>query len=113
MILVIGGTGTVGGALQRKLADRGTHARFLVRTVARANEVTSRGFAAAIDYFANLANLDAALAGVERLFLLTPVSPDDQEIKTAIIDPAEGAGVRHVVLLSGAGGDPNSPNSQC
>src|SRR5208282_3919972 len=50
-----------------------------------------------------------ALKGAERLFLLTPASPNQSAQEIAVIDAAKKAGVKHVILLSAVGVSVDSP----
>ncbi|KIQ65472.1 NmrA family transcriptional regulator [Kitasatospora griseola] len=105
MILITGATGNIGQELVRALDAQGAELRLLVRDPARAAALPARAerFVGDLDEPSTPA---AALAGVEKLFLLTP------GIGTAhtacAVAAAEAAGVRHLVHLSSASvlGDP-------
>jgi uncharacterized protein YbjT (DUF2867 family) len=88
--LILGGTGRTGSLLAGKLAGEG----IATRTAAR------RGADVRFDWADPATHADA-LAGVDRLYLVTPVlrvSYADQV--TGFLDLAETAGVRHVTFLS-------------
>jgi uncharacterized protein YbjT (DUF2867 family) len=88
--LILGGTGRTGSLLAGKLARRG----IVTRTAAR------RGADVRFDWDDPATHADA-LAGVDRLYLVTPVlrvSYADQVAR--FLDLAEDAGVRHVTFLS-------------
>ncbi|MCR6484582.1 NAD(P)H-binding protein [Amycolatopsis sp. OK19-0408] len=93
MFLVTGATGNVGAALVSALAEAGTPVRALVR---RADVVLPDGAEAAVGDLNDPAGLDAALEGVEGIFLLSGY--DDMP---AMLARARAAGVRRIVLLSG------------
>jgi len=112
MILVIGGTGKVGSELVEQLGHTKTPARVLVRSAHKAKPVEDLGLEPTMGDITNISSIEAALKGIEKVFLLTPPSANEAELKSAIIDAARNAGVRYLVLLSGAGADPNSPISQ-
>ncbi|GLX95073.1 NmrA family NAD(P)-binding protein [Herbidospora sp. NBRC 101105] len=93
--LVLGGTGRTGSALARRLRQRGV----TTRTAAR------NGADVRFDWD-DPATHHEALAGVDRLYLVTPVprvAYADQV--TGFLDLAEKAGVRHVTFLSAHNAD--------
>jgi uncharacterized protein YbjT (DUF2867 family) len=96
--LVLGGTGRTGSLVARKLAERGA----VARTAAR------HGADALFDWDDPTTHPDA-LAGVDRLYLVTPVLRITYADQVgAFLDLAEAAGVRHVTYLS-TYGDQLSP----
>jgi len=97
MIAVLGATGGVGRHVSAELAQRGVEARALVRRPSPDLPLTA--VSADLDAPATLV---AALAGVERLLLLTPHSPDQERREAAAIDAAVAAGVRRIVKISGS-----------
>lgn len=106
--LVIGASGTVGSELVRQLAARGHDVR---RATSRAPTEAGQ---VQVDLVSG-AGRDAALAGVERLFLLAPPGHVNQhELLNPLIDAAKAHGVRKVVLMSamGANADPAGPLRQ-
>lgn len=105
-IAVTGATGTVGRALLHELAARGLRPRALVR--ARPGAATA-GLADVVE--ADLerpGELCDALRGAQRLFLLTPLRPDQDVLQMAVVDAARRAGVTHVVKVSALGADPDA-----
>jgi uncharacterized protein YbjT (DUF2867 family) len=89
-VLILGGTGRTGSLLARKLARRG----IMVRTAAR------RGADVRFDWDDPATHAEA-LAGVDRLYLVTPVLRVRYAEQVAgFLDLAETAGVRHVTFLS-------------
>jgi uncharacterized protein YbjT (DUF2867 family) len=89
-VLILGGTGRTGSLLARKLARRGIKAR----TAAR------RGADVRFDWDDPVTHAEA-LAGVDRLYLVTPVLRVRYAEQVAgFLDLAETAGVRHVTFLS-------------
>jgi uncharacterized protein YbjT (DUF2867 family) len=89
-VLILGGTGRTGSLLAGKLARRG----IATRTAAR------RGADVRFDWDDPAAYADA-LAGVDRLYLVTPVLRVRYANQVArFLDCAEDAGVRHVTFLS-------------
>lgn len=97
--LVLGGTGRTGSLVARKLAERGA----VARTAAR------HGADALFDWDDPTTHPDA-LAGVDRLYLVTPVLRITYADQVgAFLDLAEAAGVRHVTYLSTYGAQLSPP----
>ncbi|MFI9051954.1 NmrA family NAD(P)-binding protein [Streptomyces sp. NPDC053427] len=97
--LVLGGTGRTGSLVAKKLAERG----LTVRTAAR------HGADVRFDWDA-AATHGPALAGVDRIYLVTPVMRVAYAgLVSGFLDLAEACGVRHVTYLSTYGGDQAPP----
>ncbi|MFC5524151.1 SDR family oxidoreductase [Rhodanobacter ginsengisoli] len=111
MLLVTGATGLNGQLAVREFARNGSPARALVRDCAKAR-------AAGLDRLAGIelveadmrraATLGAALAGVERVLMISGAAPDMAETQCTFIDACKAAGVRHIIKFSGSepGSDP-------
>lgn len=108
MIMVTGATGHVGSELVRLLAETGTPARALVHSRDKAAPIQSLGLDTAVGDFEQPETLDAAFAGCDRLFLLSPPNPRQPEQEQRVIDAARRAGVAHVVKLSVQGAAPDA-----
>lgn len=97
-ILVTGATGTVGRQVVHQLVSRGADVRALVRDPAKANlsdEVTlAKGEMLDVD------SMRAALDGVNTLFLLNAVVPDELTQALITLNLAREAGIDRVVYLS-------------
>ena len=92
MILVLGGTGTTGRLVARKLADR-AHP---LRVAARRPPAEGVRF----DWYAPATHA-AALAGVRAAYVIAPPGvPDPEPIVVPFLERAREAGVTRVVLLS-------------
>ncbi|MGN9908985.1 SDR family oxidoreductase [Phytohabitans sp. LJ34] len=105
MIALTGATGTVGQALVKELAAAGLRPRLLVRgRSVRLGAVAGLGDPVPID-LSRPQTMPTALAGVRRLFLLTPFSPQQDEWQVSLVEAAARAGVTHVVKLSSLGAD--------
>ncbi len=109
MILVTGATGNIGGEVVRLLSHKGEQVRALVRDPQKAQELAQNGVELAQGEFDNAASLDAALAGIDSAFLLSPSTPQQVEQQGNFVDAAKRAGVHHIVKLSGAGASENNP----
>jgi uncharacterized protein YbjT (DUF2867 family) len=100
MILITGATGHIGSELVRLLAEAGTPARALIHTPDKAAPIERLGLEVAVGDFEQPDTLDAAMAGCDHLFLLSPPSPRQPEQEQHVIDAAKRAGVEHVVKQS-------------
>ena len=118
MIAITAAGGNVGRHLAGMLGTAGTPARLLVRE--RANTGTFGGTLEAVEADLDRPEaLDAALAGITQLFLLSP-GPNTPAQDAAAITAAQRAGVQHIVLLSSlgvevggvGGGRPHAPGER-
>jgi uncharacterized protein YbjT (DUF2867 family) len=105
MILVTGGTGTVGRELVKELHAMGSNFRVLVRS----REKAPVGVEVVVGDLAQPNSMGEALAGVDTMFLLTNVTPDTPRIHKGVIDAAAKAGVRRMVRLSVPDAEKNTP----
>jgi uncharacterized protein YbjT (DUF2867 family) len=97
--LVLGGTGRTGSLVARKLAERGLSARTASR----------HGADVRFDWD-NPATHGPALAGADRIYLVTPVMRVTYaRLVSGFLDLAETCGVRHVTYLSAYGSDQAPP----
>lgn len=99
-ILITGASGNIGTELVKQMRARG--ADFDVMS-SRSGENKVFGD------FAEPLSLSRAFAGVHTLFLLCPLTPNSFQMAQNAVEAAKGAGVKHIVRLSGAGADANSP----
>ena len=103
--LVVGGTGMVGAGVAQRLAEAGHAVR---RGSRQADPASGR---VALDLVRG-EGLDAALAGVDGVFLMSPPGQVEQDrLLAPVIAAARRAGVRKAVLMSamGADADPQAP----
>lgn len=98
-ILVIGGTGTVGSEVVRQLAARGEDLRVLVRSEQKKQSLP-KGARGLIGDLNDRESLQRAMQGVEKLFLLTPLSENEGKEGINAVEAAKAAGVRHIVYMS-------------
>ena len=108
MIAVLGATGQLGGLVADGLARRDARACVLARRQVRELPLPAR--------YADLRDdesTETALAGVERLFLVTPHGPDQDLLEQTAIRAALRAGVQRIVKVSGGAPSlgPNGPTS--
>jgi uncharacterized protein YbjT (DUF2867 family) len=109
VILVVGATGTTGGAVVRELLAAGAPVRGLTRSEQGAEELRALGADAAVGDLGDPASLIGALRGVERMYLVSPFDPRGPEWERNAISAAEQAGVYHCVKLGVIGQSPSSP----
>jgi len=107
-ILITGATGTNGSELIRQLTASGQRVRALVRNPARAGNLAGPNVELAAGDFDRPETLDAALRGIDKAFLLTPVAEHFVEWQTTFIRAAQRAGVKHLVKFSGMGAGPQA-----
>jgi uncharacterized protein YbjT (DUF2867 family) len=109
MILVTGATGTIGSQLFRRLLAAGEHPVAFVRDPQRARARLGDAADLVVGDLDSPETLEAALAGVERVFLLTRQSARQPDWERNVIDAAVRAGARHLVKLSVFRADQRSP----
>ena len=95
MILITGATGNVGRELTQQLLEAGQPLRLLTRDASKLSALDGR-VEIAVGDLGKPETLESAFEGVERLFLVTASTQQDQNVLNA----AKDAGVRHVVKLS-------------
>jgi uncharacterized protein YbjT (DUF2867 family) len=109
MILVVGGTGLLGGAIAARLLDQGRPVRALVRDVDRAAALQQRGARLAVGDLRDRASLQAACDGVTHVITTAnafmgrgdnSVAAVDRQGNRDLIDAAREAGVRQFVFTS-------------
>ena len=105
MILVIGGRSKIGSALLGELATRGQRVRALVRAGEPLNAVDET----ATGDLADEASLVTAMAGVEKVFLLSSPHRDAVSWHRNAIDAARRTDVQLLVRSSIIGADQQSP----
>jgi uncharacterized protein YbjT (DUF2867 family) len=100
MILVTGATGRTGRHLVAELLGRGAAVRALTRDRIAAREVLGADVEIVEGDLDDGEHLDAALKGVERIYLLAPPHPRIADMEASVIEAARRAGVRQVVKHS-------------
>jgi uncharacterized protein YbjT (DUF2867 family) len=97
MIAVLGSTGTIGRHLAPLLGEMNVAARAVVRS-GRAADVPLPAVAGDLR---DRESLERAFDGASDLFLLTPHSPDQDDLERNALEAAVTAGVRRIVKISG------------
>src|SRR6267378_1060481 len=103
-VLVTGATGTIGRDVAKRLSEKGVSVRAGVRDQAKARKELPDLALTPFD-FENEKTFAGALEGVEKVFLLPPLLPNQLEVMNAFVDATKRAGVRHIVKLSAIGID--------
>ena len=98
-ILTVGGTGNVGGKVVSELLKRGADVRVLARKQPEQSKV-SPDMEVAIGDLLDPVSIEAAMQGVDKLFLLNAVVPDELTQALIAYGIAKRVGVRHVTYLS-------------
>jgi uncharacterized protein YbjT (DUF2867 family) len=109
MLLVTGATGTTGVEVLRGLREHDVQVRALVHDETKADGVRELGAEPVIGEMGDPKTLEPALEGVERAYLVAPLSPMQAEYEQVFVETAKAAGVQHVVKLSLIGASRESP----
>ena len=102
-ILVVGSTGTVGSEVIRQLHARQADTRALVRDPGKAK--LPAGVAPVVGDMMDVDSMRQALDGVDTLFLLNAVVPDELTQALITMDLAREAGIQRIVYFSVLMGD--------
>jgi uncharacterized protein YbjT (DUF2867 family) len=108
-VLVTGATGTQGGALSRRLLERGHRVRALTRKpeAPAAQALRKLGAEPVAGNFEDRESLVRAMTGVDAVFIMSTPFEAGMEAETrqgiAAADAAKAAGVKHLVYTSVAG----------
>lgn len=101
-LLITGATGNIGRALVTQLLQS-TYSLEVIAASPRGEVVA--GLASRTLNLLDAASTQAAMQGVDRLFLLTPAHPEMEAMTAHAVRAAQAARVQHIVRLSGAGAD--------
>ncbi len=104
-ILVTGATGTVGTEVVKQLAKHGFKVRAGCHTSEKGEKIKSDNVELVNLDFSKPETFALALGGVEKVFLLMPVSDKMVEMTSQFLSAAKSAGVKHIVKLSAFGAD--------
>lgn len=108
MILVIGATGNIGSEVTRQLVSNGADVRVLARDTAKARAALGPKVHVMEGDLSRPETVAGAMAGVDKLFLVTPLTLDQIAMKSAAIQAAKQAGVKHIVMSTGIGAGPDA-----
>jgi uncharacterized protein YbjT (DUF2867 family) len=104
-VLVTGATGTIGRDVARQLSGKGASVRAGVRDQVKARTQFGADIALVPFDFENEKTFSEALDGVEKIFLLPALLPNQLVVMNTFVDAAKRAGVLHIVKLSAIGID--------
>lgn len=108
-VLVTGATGTNGVLIVKELVRCGAQVRALVRDPGKAAGVLPSGVELARGDLGDAGSLRAALQGVERALVLTPVDPRLGALECDMVRLCSEAKLAHTVLFSAIGAHPAHP----
>ncbi|MCH8842496.1 MAG: SDR family oxidoreductase [SAR324 cluster bacterium] len=104
-ILVTGATGNIGSGLVPALRSAGVEVRAFVRDEAKAQPLKDAGAEVIVGDLDKPETINAAVEGVEKIFLLTFNGPTEAQQGLNVIEAAKQVGSPHVVRLSGWGSE--------
>jgi uncharacterized protein YbjT (DUF2867 family) len=102
MILVTGATGMFGGGITRQLAESGVPVRAMTSNPARAEKLKLPGVDPVVADMDRPETLGEALAGIETVFMVSPMDERVSVREGNVLEAAKQAGVSRVVKLYGA-----------
>lgn len=108
-ILVIGATGNVGGAVIPNLTAMGATIRALVRDETKAQGLKDMGVEVVTGDLDNPETLDGAFSGMDKVFLLTAVGPNEATQAINAISAAKRVDSPHIVRLAAGKPTPDAP----
>jgi len=118
MILVVGATGNLGGAVTRMLLAQDQPIRILARSQSNYQPLAEAGAQVVLGDLKQRGSLDAACQGADTVITTAnsaarggedTVQTVDLEGNRNLIDAAKAAGIRQFIFVSVLGADPNSP----
>lgn len=117
MLLVTGATGQLGRAVIEHLVHRGEASRVagLVRDEGKAVDLKALGIEIRVGNYDEIATLDAAMKGVERVLLISGTESDPAKSlqqHANVIDAARRAGVRRIAYTGRAMRDPSATTTK-
>lgn len=96
-ILVTGGTGNVGGNVVQDLLQRGAQVRVLARKMPEGARISAE---VALGDLLDPVSLEAAMDGVDRMFLVNAVAADELTQALIAYGVARRKGIQHITYLS-------------
>jgi uncharacterized protein YbjT (DUF2867 family) len=118
MILIVGATGNLGGAVTRMLLAQGEPIRILARSQSNYQPLADAGAQVALGDLKQRGSLDAACQGADTVITTAnsaarggedTVQTVDLEGNRNLIDAAKAAGINQFIFVSVLTADPNSP----
>ncbi|MFC9660037.1 NmrA family NAD(P)-binding protein [Nocardia sp. NPDC127606] len=113
MIVILGASGTTGGALLASLSASGVPSRALTRDPDRLRAHLDDAVGDLVETVpadaADTASLRAAFTGARQLFLAMANSPAQVALETRVVDTAADSGIEHIVKISAPAAEADSP----
>jgi uncharacterized protein YbjT (DUF2867 family) len=100
-VFVTGATGTTGSATVNALRAAGVDVIAGVHSPEKSGPLKELGAVIKQLNYADAAGMTAAMRGADRLFLVTPVTEQTENLTASIVEAARAAGVAHIAKLSG------------
>lgn len=98
-VLIVGGTGTVGREVVRGLLGSRLRVQVLTRESEKVNRLPE-GVEGAIGDLQDPTTLPIAMKGINRMFLVTPMSRNEAALGIAAVGAAKEVGIKHIVYMS-------------
>lgn len=108
LILVTGGTGTIGSHLLKFLKEYDATVRVFARDSKKALRLREQGYDVVLGDFDDRQSVDKALNGVQKVFLNSPAGPQQVAHQVAVVEGAISHGVGYIVKVSAMGAGPDS-----
>ncbi|HTZ85340.1 MAG TPA: NmrA family NAD(P)-binding protein [Solirubrobacteraceae bacterium] len=102
MILVTGATGMFGSGVTDRLAERGVPVRAMTSSATHAQQMARPGVEPVVADMDRPETLGEAMAGVDTVFVVTPMDDRVQARERNVLEAAKREGVRRIVKLYGA-----------
>jgi uncharacterized protein YbjT (DUF2867 family) len=106
-VIILGATGNIGTAVLKNLKNKNVEVFAGVRAEKDFEEVSQWGAKPVIVNFTDQESLNKALAGMDRVFLVTPLMQNPEKITQMVIDAAKLNGLKHIVRSTASGADAN------
>jgi uncharacterized protein YbjT (DUF2867 family) len=103
MILITGANGNVGGEVLKEAVAARLDIRAAYHSAAKAKSAPAAVPTVLMDY-KDPGSIRAALAGVEKAFLVGPPARDVAQLEGGFVEQARASGLKHIVYLSAMGG---------
>lgn len=98
-VLVIGGTGAIGGEVIKSVRGRGADVRCMSRFTNKLKSLPP-GVEACVGDLEKPGSLVMAFDGVDKVFLMTPLSRNETQLGLAAVEAAKAAGVEKLIYMS-------------
>lgn len=106
-VIVLGATGNIGTAVLKNLQNSHMEVFAGVQTEKDFAKVSRWGAKPLIVNFTNQTSLNQALTGKHRVFLVTPLMQNPEEVTKMVIDAAKLNGLKHIVRSTASGANSN------